>query len=66
MDRVGDGAVAEVEGEGVGTSAALDELAWLQVDDVEAGVEERSRKYPYPKGTVTPRPKPGRMRFTWR
>ena len=37
---MGDGQVAEAEGEGLGAAAALDELAELQLDDVEAGVEE--------------------------
>lgn len=37
---VGDGEVAEAEGEGFGSSTAFDELREFELDDVEAGVEE--------------------------
>jgi len=36
---VGDGHVAEAEGEGFGSSTAFDEFAEFELNDVEAGVE---------------------------
>ena len=37
---VGDGEVAEAEGEGFGSAAAFDEFGEFELDDVKAGVEE--------------------------
>ena len=42
---MGYGEVAEAEGEGFGAAAAFDELGELELDDVEAGVEEAGGEF---------------------